>query len=140
MCSATHKMCSSNKDLCSSNEKMCNLKVFYLVTEGCKKVNSSKNGKFRYEMIGETQPEMGLLEVVAFIYHLFAKSRELNPICNQNLILQLSILDILCSSKFFYKKALPPFNICHFCDMDERSLVKQRTFKRSCSFLLAKYM
>ena len=35
------------------------------------KVNSSKNGRFRYETIREAQPEMELLEVVALI----AKSR-----------------------------------------------------------------
>ena len=45
-----------------------NSKVVYLVANECKKVISSKNGRFRYEMIGETQPEMELLEVVAFIY------------------------------------------------------------------------
>ena len=30
------------------------------MTQGCKKENSSKNGRFRYEMIGETQPKMEL--------------------------------------------------------------------------------
>jgi len=35
-------------------------KVYYLVSQACKKVNSSKNGRFRYEVIGETQPEMEL--------------------------------------------------------------------------------
>ena len=39
-------------------QKLCNSKVCYLATQGCKKVNSSKNGRFRYEVIGETQPEM----------------------------------------------------------------------------------
>ena len=46
---------------------MCNLQVYYLVIEGCKKVNSSKKGRSTHEMIGETQPEMELLEVVAFL-------------------------------------------------------------------------
>ena len=39
-------------------------------------------------MIGETQPEMKLLEVVVVIYPLFAKSRQFNTICIQNLVLQ----------------------------------------------------
>ena len=34
---------------------------------------------------------MELLEVATFLYPLFAKSSEFNPICNQNLILQHSI-------------------------------------------------
>ena len=38
------------------------------MTQGFKKVNSNKNGRFIYEMVGETQPEMEFLEVVAFIY------------------------------------------------------------------------
>ena len=33
-----------------------------------KKVNGSKNGRLRYEIMGETQPEMELIEVTAFIY------------------------------------------------------------------------
>ena len=33
-----------------------------------KKVNSSNNDRFRYEMIGETQPEMDFFEVEAFIH------------------------------------------------------------------------
>ena len=37
-------------------------------------VNSSKNVRFRYEMIGETQAEMELLEVVAFIYPFSLKA------------------------------------------------------------------
>jgi len=41
-------------------------------------------------MIGETQPEMELLEVEASIYP-FSLNVEFNPICNQNLILQHSI-------------------------------------------------
>ena len=59
--------CSST-EMCSFNEKLCNSKIYDLVAQGCKKVNSSKNDRFRYEMIAETQPEMELLEVVAFIY------------------------------------------------------------------------
>jgi len=59
-----------------------------VVALGCKKVNNSKNGKFKYEMIGTTQPEVELIEVVAVIYSLFTKSRKFNPICNQSLILQ----------------------------------------------------
>ena len=43
-------------------KKLCNSEVYYLAFQGCKKVNSCKNGRFRYEMIGETQSEIELLE------------------------------------------------------------------------------
>ena len=46
----------SSKKICSSNVKLRSLKVHYLLAQGCMKVNSSKNDKFRYVMIGETQP------------------------------------------------------------------------------------
>ena len=49
-------------------KNLCNSKLCYFVAQGRKKVNSSKNGRFRYEMIGETQPEIELLEVVSCIY------------------------------------------------------------------------
>ena len=55
-------------------KKLCNSKVGYLVVQGYKKVNSSKNGGFRYEIIGETQPEVELLEVVTFIYPFSPKA------------------------------------------------------------------
>ena len=45
-----------------------------------------------YEMIGKAQPEMELLEGVAFIYPLFTKSRQFTPICNQNLTIQHSFI------------------------------------------------
>ena len=72
--------------------KLSNSEVLYLKSQGCKKVNSSKNGRNRYEMIGETQPEMELLEAVAFIYSFFAKSRQFNSIYNQDLILRHCIV------------------------------------------------
>ena len=43
-------------------------KVCYSVSQGCKKVTSSKNGRFWYEIIVDTQPEMEVLEVVESIY------------------------------------------------------------------------
>jgi len=43
------------------------------VAQGCKKVNSSINGRFKYEMIGETQPEIELLKAVAVIYPFWLK-------------------------------------------------------------------
>ena len=52
-------------------------KVYYLVAQGCKKVNSSKNGRFRYEMIAETQSEVELLEAVSFIYPFSLKAGSL---------------------------------------------------------------
>ena len=79
------------KKVCAAlMKKLRNAQVCYLVAQECKKVNSSKHGGFRYEMIGETRLEMELLEVVAFYQPLFDKSREFNPVCNQNLILQHS--------------------------------------------------
>ena len=49
-------------------KNMCISKVCYLVAQGCKKVKSTKNYRFWFEMIGETQPEMELQEVVTIIY------------------------------------------------------------------------
>ena len=37
------------------------------MAQGCKKINSNKNDRFGYEIIGETQPEMELFEVVVSI-------------------------------------------------------------------------
>ena len=48
---------SSSKRNCAIQRKnMRNSEAYYSVTQGCKKVNSSKNGRFRYELIGEMQP------------------------------------------------------------------------------------
>ena len=58
---------------------MYNSKFYFLVSQGCKKVNSSRNDRFRYEMIGGTQLEMELLEVVAIIYHFSPKAGSLIP-------------------------------------------------------------
>ena len=45
-------------------KKLCYSKGYYLVAQGPKKVNSSNNDRFTYDMIGETQPETKFLEVV----------------------------------------------------------------------------
>ena len=79
-------MCNSKKFCAVLMKTLCSPKVFYLVAQGCRNVNSSKNGRFRYEMIGERQPEMELLEAIN-ASPLFAKSRWFTPICNQNLTL-----------------------------------------------------
>ena len=55
----------------------CNSQAYCLVAQGRRKVKSNKNGRFEYEKMGETQPEMGLLKVVALI--LSAKSGSLIP-------------------------------------------------------------
>ena len=39
-------------------KKVVQVKVHDLVTQGWKKSNSSKNDRLKYEIIGETQPEM----------------------------------------------------------------------------------
>ena len=75
-------------------KELCNSEVYYLVAQECKEANSCKNDRFKYEMIGATQPDMEVLEVVAVVFHykhLFTISKQFNPICNQNLILQHSI-------------------------------------------------
>ena len=64
-----HKMCSSKK-ICIVLVK----NVYYFVVQGCEKVIISKNDRSRYEMIGETQTEMELFEVVTFIYPLSLKA------------------------------------------------------------------
>ena len=67
-------MCFS-KNICAVlMRKQCNKRACYLVVQRCKKVNSSKNVRFRHEMTGETQPEMEVLEEVEFIYPLSAKA------------------------------------------------------------------
>ena len=83
--------------------KLCNSKVYYLVASGCKKVNSSKNRRFKYEMISETQPDMESFEVVAVIYYFRHK---FNPICKLNLILQHSIAVISVHFEIFQKETL----------------------------------
>ena len=56
-----HTKFAAIKKICAVlTEKQCNSKIYCKVTQGCKKENSSKNNGFRYEMIGETQPEMEL--------------------------------------------------------------------------------
>ena len=50
--------------------KNCDSQVFYLVAQGC----SSKNSRFRHEMMGETQQEIELLKVVAFSYSFSLKA------------------------------------------------------------------
>ena len=105
-----HTKCAVLKKLCAVLMKnLWNWIIYFLFVQGCKKVNSCKTCRFRYEIIGEAQPEMELLEEVAVIYP-FAKSRQFNPICNQNLILQHCIDGFLCSSKFFFKSLV---NILH---------------------------
>ena len=51
-------MCVSKEVCAVVMKELCNSKDFYLVVKGCKEASSSKYDRFRYEMIGETQPEM----------------------------------------------------------------------------------
>ena len=57
-------MCSSKKFFAVLMKTLCYSKANYLVANGSKKLNSSKNDRFRYEMIVETQTEMRFLKVV----------------------------------------------------------------------------
>ena len=66
-------MCSSKKFCTVLMKKLYNSKTCYLVAQGYLKVTSCKYDRVRYEMIGEAQPEMELLEVVAFVYPFFLK-------------------------------------------------------------------
>ena len=56
------KRCSSTqngqfKKVCAVQAKnRCSSQAHYEVMQGCKKVNSSRNGRFRYELVVEMQP------------------------------------------------------------------------------------
>ena len=63
-----HSKCAALQKLCSSTEKLCCSKVCYLVAEGCKGINTSRNGKFGHEMISEIHPKIALLEVATVIF------------------------------------------------------------------------
>ena len=94
-------------------KKLCNSTACYFVAQGCKRVSSSKNGRFGYEMIGETQPEMELLEVVAFIYPFRLTQgiqSHLQPVFNS--LTQHRC--ILCSVRNFSLKTLHMGNMADF--------------------------
>ena len=63
--------------------KQCNSKVCYLVVQGRMKVNSIKSGRFRCAMIGETQPDMMLLEVTTFIFSFALKADSSTPFASR---------------------------------------------------------
>ena len=95
----------SSKKICAVvMKKLCNSKVCYYMVQGCKKVNSSKNGRFEYEMIGETQLEMELLEVVAFIYPYSLKTGSSIPSAARIKFFSIALLEFMCSSNFFLKE------------------------------------
>jgi len=74
------------------------------VAHGCKKVNSSKDGRYRYEMVGETQSEIELLDVVAFFYTFSLKEGSSIPSATRIQFLNTASLIFLYSSKYFFKK------------------------------------
>ena len=84
-------------------KKLCNLKVCYLVTYGCKNVNFSENGRFRYKIIVKTQPEMEFLEVATFIYLFSQKVGGSIPSATK-IQFNTAPLYFMCSSEFFLKK------------------------------------
>ena len=67
-------MCSSKKICAVLMGELCDSKDHYLVVQRRKNVNSSKNGKFKYKMIGKTRPEIELLEVITLIYPFSLKA------------------------------------------------------------------
>ena len=79
-----HKMCSSKRICAVLKKKVCGSKAYCSVTQGCKKENSSKNGRFWYEIIGKTQPEMEVLDKVAFIYPFLLKAGSSIPSAARN--------------------------------------------------------
>ena len=93
-----HKMCSSKKIYAVLMKKLCRSKDYYLVIDGYSKVNSSKNGGFRYEMIGGTQPEKEFLEIVAAIYAFSLKASSLIPPATIVSFFNSTSLDFMCSS------------------------------------------
>ena len=84
-------------------KKLCNSKVCYLVAQEWKKVNSSKNGRFRYEMIVEIQPEMELLELVTFIYPSLLKAESSIPSATRIWFFNTASLDFIYSFEYFLK-------------------------------------
>jgi len=76
------------------------------MAEGCKNVSSSKIGRYRYEMIGETQPEIELIEVASYIYPFSLKSGSSLLTVTRMWFFNTALLDFMCSPKFLLKKAL----------------------------------
>ena len=89
------KMCSSKKICAVLMKKLCKSKDYYLVAQGCKKVNSCKNGSYRYELMGETKPEMELLEVVAVICPFSLKAVSTMPSATRILCSFTASLDLM---------------------------------------------
>ena len=88
-------------------KKLHNAKVYHLVAQGCRKVNSSENSRFRYEMVSETQPEMELLEKVTLFYPFSLETGSSIPSATRIEFFNSASLDVMCNSKFFVKKTLP---------------------------------
>ena len=86
-------------------KKLCKSKICYLVAQGNKTVNSSKNGRFSCDMIGETQPEMELLEVVAFICPFSLEAVSTMPPATRILFSFTASLDLMRSSKLFLQES-----------------------------------
>ena len=86
--------------------KLCNAKVCHSVVQGCKHVNRSRNGRFRYEMRGEIQPEMELLAVVTYHYPFSLKAGSSIPSPTRIQFFNTVSLDFMCSPKFFLKNNL----------------------------------
>ena len=57
-------------------------------------------------MIGNTQPEMELLEVVTFIYLFLLKAGSPTPSSTRIEFFNAASLDFMCSSELFLKKSL----------------------------------
>ena len=97
-----HKKCAVLKEFVQFNGKARAIQFnsIYVVTQGCKKVTSNKNGRFRYELIGETQPEMKLLERVACIYPFLQKAGSSIPYATK----RTQHYCILCAVLYFSSK------------------------------------
>ena len=73
-------MCSSKKIFVVQMENICYLQAYCVMTQGCKKADSSKNDRFWHERIGETQPETEVLEAVYMEFH-YARHEKISLRC-----------------------------------------------------------
>ena len=81
-------------------------------------------------MIGETQPERQLLEVVAFVYPFLPEAVSLVPSATRTEFFNAESLDFICSYKRFFKKTL----VAHTLQLSARILQGIYVF---CSHLLS---
>ena len=86
-------------------------------------------------MIGETQPDMELLEVVEFIYHFLLNAGSSIPSAARIWSFNKVSLDFMCSSKFFFKQpCLKPRDSRRSCSMGEYGVFIQKASNSTIEF------